>query len=213
MNERPLVDRLRKLAGMFDPHHREGGCNPPTNVGAARLMREAADALEHSKSGDGLTPRTDAAVIQSETDDRLSGELVSADFARGIERELAKWTSLGRSLYHDDVRRETEAAKQQSKPGGEKTITVRVVERERDPLYLGDELDAMVDDIEGHSEDCSKYTKAGSAGAGDPIRSERIETAGGAGAANNAHPEDSWCDDCRSYACRCAVHPKNCGSE
>lgn len=57
------------------------------------------------------TPRTDAAVIQSETDDRLAGETVSADFARGLERELVRWTSFGRSLYHDDVQREIAAAK------------------------------------------------------------------------------------------------------
>lgn len=52
----------------------------------AQGWTERNNVLGTGRSGEGSTPRTDARVITSETDERLAGELVDADFARQLER-------------------------------------------------------------------------------------------------------------------------------
>lgn len=41
-----IAERLRAMSELYDPKHVEGDCTWCTDVGAARLMRQAADALE-----------------------------------------------------------------------------------------------------------------------------------------------------------------------
>lgn len=81
------------------------------------LNEELSDVVRllcrESSLGQGPTPRTDAAIITGETDERLAGELVSADVARALERELTKWLRLGTALYRADLQREISACHSQ----------------------------------------------------------------------------------------------------
>jgi hypothetical protein len=101
------------------------------------------------------TPRTDALVITSETDDRLAGELVSADDARKLERELAaleaeKCDAITWTMFKARAE-EAEAAL------AEATRALSDVTREREAMKS--RADALVSSLAAELSDSAKWVE------------------------------------------------------